>query len=63
MTSPLFDRILPHWQLTRRFGFYPDIVRSATASNRPQLIWIHAASVGEVQAARVLIAVLVDTLP
>ncbi len=63
MALPLLERLLPNWQLTRRFGRYRDIDRSATASNRPQLIWIHAASVGEVQAARALIAVLVDTLP
>ena len=62
MVSPLLERLLPNWQLSQRFGYYPDIDQSA-ASNRPQLIWIHAASVGEVQAARALIVVLVDTLP
>jgi 3-deoxy-D-manno-octulosonic-acid transferase len=62
MASPLLERLLPNWQLSQRFGHYPDIDQSA-ASKPPQLIWIHAASVGEVQAARALIAVLVDTLP
>lgn len=61
--SPLLDRLLPNWQLSQRFGRYQDFDRSATASNRTQLIWIHAASVGEVQAVRALIAVLPDILP
>ncbi len=66
MVSPLFERLLPNWQLSQRLGHYQELDQSATAAtaaNRPQLIWIHAASVGEVQAARALIAVLVDTLP
>ncbi|MCI5161390.1 MAG: hypothetical protein D3917_05070 [Candidatus Electrothrix sp. AX5] len=63
MASPLFERLLPNWQLAQRLGFYLDSNRSVIASNRSQLIWIHAASVGEVQAARALIAVLIDTLP
>ncbi|MGB5685024.1 MAG: glycosyltransferase N-terminal domain-containing protein [Candidatus Electrothrix sp.] len=63
MASPLLDRFLPKWQLSQRLGRYQDLDRSATVSNRTQLIWIHAASVGEVQAARALIAILIDTLP
>ncbi|MCI5125352.1 MAG: hypothetical protein D3925_12970 [Candidatus Electrothrix sp. AR5] len=63
MASPLLDRFLPNWQLSQRVGRYQGFDRSATASNRAQLIWIHAASVGEVQAARALIAVLMNTLP
>ncbi|RWX46681.1 3-Deoxy-D-manno-octulosonic-acid transferase (kdotransferase) [Candidatus Electrothrix aarhusensis] len=54
MASPLLERLLPNWQLSQRFGHYPDIDQSA-ASKPPQLIWIHAASVGEVQAARALL--------
>ncbi|MCW5209772.1 hypothetical protein VU10_06290, partial [Desulfobulbus sp. US1] len=63
MGSPLFERFLPNWQLSQRLGRYQELDQSAPASSRTQLIWIHAASVGEVQAARALIAVLVDTLP
>ncbi|MDH3330559.1 MAG: hypothetical protein OEM01_15135, partial [Desulfobulbaceae bacterium] len=63
MVLPLFERLLPNWQLAQRLGPYLNSDRSAMASNRQQLIWIHAASVGEVQAARALIAVLFDTLP
>lgn len=63
MVSPLLECLLPNWQLTQRFGRYRDLERSAMASDHPQLIWIHASSVGEVQAARALIAVLADTLP
>ncbi|MCI5148194.1 MAG: hypothetical protein D3916_02125 [Candidatus Electrothrix sp. MAN1_4] len=54
---------MPNWRLTQRLGPSLDIDRSAMALNRTQLIWIHAASVGEVQAAHALIAVLLDTLP
>jgi 3-deoxy-D-manno-octulosonic-acid transferase len=64
--APLLDRLLPNWQLTQRLGRYQNFARSATGAKdrkRRRLIWIHAASVGEVQAARALIAVLDDTLP
>ncbi|MCI5140746.1 MAG: hypothetical protein D3909_03255, partial [Candidatus Electrothrix sp. ATG1] len=65
IVSPLFARCLPHWQVTRRFGRYPgvhQVTQRTAASGRKQLIWIHAASVGEVQAAQALLAVLMDTL-
>lgn len=64
--SPLLDRLLPNGQLTQRLGRYQDLEQAATGAKRRRrgrLIWIHAASVGEVQAARALIAVLADTLP
>ncbi|WP_339137891.1 MAG: glycosyltransferase N-terminal domain-containing protein [Candidatus Electrothrix sp. GW3-4] len=54
---------MPNWQVSQRLGRYQDVDPSATAAPRAQLLWIHAASVGEVQAARALIAVLDDTLP
>ncbi len=68
MTLPFFERFLPNWQLSQRLGRYQKIVRKVDpsairADNRTRLLWIHAASVGEVQAARALIALLGDSLP
>lgn len=45
----------------QRFGFYPREVRRRLAGSRP--IWIHAASVGEVRAAKVLIDALQKRFP
>ncbi|WPD21662.1 MAG: glycosyltransferase N-terminal domain-containing protein [Candidatus Electrothrix scaldis] len=63
MVSPLLVRIVPNWQLSQRLGRYPDLEGFGEKSRRGQRIWIHAASVGEVQAARALIAVLLGALP
>ncbi len=65
---PCLERFFPTWRLSQRFGRYQKIGRkvdpSATrADNGTLLIWIHAASVGEVQAAGALIAVLSEILP
>ncbi|MCI5158536.1 MAG: hypothetical protein D3906_08870, partial [Candidatus Electrothrix sp. AUS1_2] len=66
MASPLLARCVPNWQLRQRLGCYPDIApnidESAKKSVQRRRIWIHAASVGEVQAARSLIAVLLAVL-
>jgi 3-deoxy-D-manno-octulosonic-acid transferase len=51
-----FRRALPE-----RFGFYPRGVRDAIAGARP--LWLHAASVGEVIAAKGLIADLKARFP
>jgi 3-deoxy-D-manno-octulosonic-acid transferase len=50
---PVVRRLVPHWQLEQRLGVYPAVEQRNTT-----LIWIHAASTGEVQAARALINVL-----
>ena len=52
--APLLQRLKPEWRLDERFGRYT----LAAAERRDALIWIHAASVGEIQAARVLINAL-----
>ncbi len=57
LAAPLLDRWQPGWQLSRRFGY-----SETDRSGRARLLWIHAASVGEVQAARALIAALDDVL-
>ncbi len=54
--APLLDRVRPEWQLRQRLGGFGGI-----REKHNRLIWIHAASVGEVQAARVLITALRDT--
>uniref|UniRef100_UPI0040568DB6 3-deoxy-D-manno-octulosonic acid transferase n=1 Tax=Candidatus Electronema sp. TaxID=2698783 RepID=UPI0040568DB6 len=48
----------PGWETAQRLGRYQD-----TFQRSGPLIWMHAASVGEVQAARVLIAALTAQLP
>jgi 3-deoxy-D-manno-octulosonic-acid transferase len=58
LAAPVLNFIVPGWRLEQRFGDYPKIDRT----NQNVLIWIHAASVGEVQAARALIAVLGDSM-
>src|SRR5215470_9449160 len=47
--------------LPERFGFYRRSVRDALAGARP--IWLHAASMGEVVAARALIAAIKARFP
>lgn len=73
LALPLFERFAPHWQLARRLGSYQDTQNDqndqddgqagAGSKNKARLIWIHAASVGEVQAARALISLLTAALP
>ena len=63
--SPFLDQYMPDWQLGQRLGRYQERVppASATEGQRTQVVWIHAASVGEIQAARVLISILLESLP
>ncbi|WP_446008574.1 3-deoxy-D-manno-octulosonic acid transferase [Candidatus Electrothrix sp.] len=61
--SPLFDQCKPNWYVSQRLGRYQYRYRTAPGGLHAQLIWIHAASVGEVQAAQALIAFLLDALP
>jgi 3-deoxy-D-manno-octulosonic-acid transferase len=65
MLLPFFERLVPRGQFSLRLGYYHDVVRLETreTSHRSYLIWIHAASVGEVQAARALIAELSEIVP
>jgi 3-deoxy-D-manno-octulosonic-acid transferase len=65
ITLPLFERYLSRAQLYLRLGQYQAVARSEGqgVSDRSYLLWIHAASVGEVQAARALIAVVSEILP
>ena len=51
---PLLKLVVPHWDIEERFGDYSRVDRT---DQRPW-IWIHAASVGEVQAVRALIPAL-----
>ncbi|MCI5193216.1 MAG: hypothetical protein D3915_08800 [Candidatus Electrothrix sp. AU1_5] len=67
MLLPFFERFLPKWNLNQRvgrYGRYQDVYQAGTASKKNStLLWIHAASVGEVQAARPLITLLLARLP
>lgn len=56
-TLPLTQRLVPGWHLSERLGRFPEL---CVNTGHP-LIWIHAASVGEVQAAKVLIKELADS--
>ena len=56
VVAPLLKLLFPDWEIESRFGRVHDLDRDA---QRP-LIWIHAASIGEVQAARALIHALLD---
>uniref|UniRef100_UPI00405699CB 3-deoxy-D-manno-octulosonic acid transferase n=1 Tax=Candidatus Electronema sp. TaxID=2698783 RepID=UPI00405699CB len=55
---PVLNITAPGWETAQRLGRYQD-----TFQHSGPLIWMHAASVGEVQAARVLIAALTAQLP
>ncbi|MCI5222745.1 MAG: hypothetical protein D3924_08770, partial [Candidatus Electrothrix sp. AR4] len=57
IAAPALNFLLPRWQIDRRFGEYTEVPRT----DQDLLIWIHAASVGEVQAAHALINALDDT--
>ncbi|WP_420208322.1 3-deoxy-D-manno-octulosonic acid transferase [Candidatus Electronema sp. JC] len=50
---PVLNITAPGWEIAQRLGRYQD-----TFQRSGPLIWIHAASVGEVQAARALTAAL-----
>ncbi len=56
-TLLLTQRLVPGWHLSERLGRFPEL---CVNTGHP-LIWIHAASVGEVQAAKVLIKELADS--
>ena len=56
VVTPLLKLVVPGWDIEQRLGRFPEIVRD----DRSRLIWIHAASIGEVQAARVLISALAE---
>ncbi|HEX9444072.1 MAG TPA: 3-deoxy-D-manno-octulosonic acid transferase [Candidatus Binatia bacterium] len=47
--------------LAERFGFYPRALRGALRGSRP--VWVHAASVGEVVAAKALVGALKAKFP
>ncbi len=53
-TAPLFKLLVPHWDLPFRLGNAP-----GCGPDSRRMIWIHAASIGEVQAARALISALI----
>ena len=54
--TPLLKLVVPGWEIEQRLGGFPAIDRDKHST----MIWIHAASIGEVQAARALIAALID---
>jgi 3-deoxy-D-manno-octulosonic-acid transferase len=56
VVTPLLKLVTPDWEIEQRLGRFPDIDRD----DQCLLIWIHAASIGEVQAARALISALAD---
>ena len=55
VATPLLKVFVPGWEIEQRLGRFPEIRRDGHST----IIWIHAASIGEVQAARALIAALV----
>lgn len=61
LPSACWRRRLPHAGWSMRLGRYPDAVR-VKRGERPAM-WIHAVSVGEVQAARPLVAALRQRYP
>lgn len=56
---PAVNALAPSWEAGQRLGNY----QGTTAQTTGPLLWIHAASVGEMQAARALIAVLTEKIP
>ncbi|HID06786.1 MAG TPA: hypothetical protein EYP10_06525, partial [Armatimonadetes bacterium] len=56
IVTPLLKLVVPGWEIEQRLGGFPEIDRDEHST----MIWIHAASIGEVQAARALITALVD---
>ena len=56
---PAVNALAPNWEVRQRLGNYQ---RTAAAQTVGPLLWIHAASVGEMQAARALIAALTEKI-
>jgi len=56
VVTPLLKVFVPGWKIEQRLGRFPEICRDGHST----MIWIHAASIGEVQAARALIAALAE---
>ncbi len=56
---PAVNIFAPEWETSQRLGNY----QQSAAQTVGPLLWIHAASVGEMQAARALIAVLTEKIP
>jgi 3-deoxy-D-manno-octulosonic-acid transferase len=56
---PAVNIFAPSWEAGQRLGNY----QRSTAQTAGPLLWIHAASVGEMQAARALIAALTEKIP
>ncbi len=56
VVTPLLKLMVPGWEIESRLGRVSEIDRD----DQFPLIWIHAASIGEVQAARALIHALTD---
>lgn len=54
LTTPLLRLLVPGWDIDQRLCRLPVV----GLDDQRSLVWIHAASIGEVQAARALIAVL-----
>ena len=56
VVTPLLKLVVPGWEIEQRMGRFSEI----DWDDQGLLIWIHAASIGEVQAARALISALAD---
>ncbi len=54
---PIINRVKPEWEIDRRLGHYTN----DDHDDQIPLIWIHAASIGEVQAARAFIPALTSS--
>lgn len=61
LPKAVWRRRLPHAGWTMRLGRYPQAVRQALQGPSP--VWVHAVSVGEVQAAVPLITAIRQRLP
>ena len=61
LPGALWRRRLPHRGWSMRLGRYPEAVTRALQGKRA--LWVHAVSVGEVLAARPLLAALVQATP
>jgi len=54
LITPFLKLLVPAWDLDLRLSRFPAVDRD----DQRKLVWIHAASIGEIQAARVLITAL-----
>ena len=61
LPKALWRRRLPHTGWSMRLGRYPPGVREALRGRSP--LWLHAVSVGEVQAAQPLLQALAQAVP